>query len=106
MLEENLIPNEQFLQIETPRLTLPLLPSEALKFYEVRGQSNIPYYVDLTSFSCTCPDWMEERVRFEFPDIRRACKHICWSLHMGELANFLPIPPCDYRIGAFAIGTQ
>jgi predicted RNA-binding Zn-ribbon protein involved in translation (DUF1610 family) len=35
------------------------------------------YYVDLTSYTCTCPDFVERRSEQPMRSATRACKHIC-----------------------------
>jgi hypothetical protein len=97
--------------LKTPALALPILPDEKTKLHKVQGSRVEPYKIDLNDFSCACPDWLEQRIRFAFPDIRRACKHIVNLLpnfqfvtQGHKLAGWLaPIPPCRHRLGAFEV---
>lgn len=89
-----------FMILDAPRLYLQSLSDT--KFHKMEGNSGVVYKIDLINFTCTCPDWVEGRVRFSFPDIRRACKHIARFLSSGPTI-LLPIPACDYRLGAFSI---
>jgi len=96
--------NESVVKLETP--AMELRSQEGERTYKVAGTSGVVYRIDLGSFSCTCPDWVERRVRFPFPDIRRACKHISLFLQDDTVAVLLPIPPENYRIGVFSIGNR
>ncbi|HMJ09408.1 MAG TPA: hypothetical protein VK468_10410, partial [Pyrinomonadaceae bacterium] len=98
-------------EIDKPILGLPILDSSKCTVNEIKGSYGDLYIVDLSNFSCTCLDWLENRVRFSIPDVRRACKHIvrhvgpeAFVLKGNRLAGFLvPIPSCNYRLEAFQV---
>jgi hypothetical protein len=57
-------------------LTLPRFEGEEYRRLSLPDSRREPYIVDLTSYTCECPEWAALRSHFPENDVRRACKHI------------------------------
>jgi hypothetical protein len=61
-----------------PWCELPDFSSEDQTRFTVPSMTErgLAYDVDLSNYSCTCPDWKKLRAVYAVRDFRRACKHI------------------------------
>ena len=57
-------------------LTLPRFEGEEYRHLSLPESRREPYIVDLTSYTCECPEWGTLRSQFPENDVRRVCKHI------------------------------
>lgn len=57
-------------------LTLPRFEGEEYRQLSLPESRREPYIVDLTSYTCECPEWGALRSQFPENDVRRVCKHI------------------------------
>lgn len=99
--------------LRPPVLALPIITASERELCEVKvtGSRGDIYTVDKIEMSCTCPDWMEDRIRFPRPDVRRACKHVDWQFSpdrfvlRGEklFGRLVPVPALECRFGGFTI---
>ncbi len=95
-------------------LALPIINENERLTREVIGSHGDVYAVNLVEMSCTCLDWMESRIRFPRPDVRRACKHIVWQFQLdrfvlkGEklFGRLVPVPTLECRFGQFKINNS
>ena len=80
-------------------LQLPRIVSEAplIHFVPSLSSNEIKYRVDLTPYTCTCPDWTNLRAVFPSTDLRRACKHIATLMQFFPLGWLLPVPAEPFR---------
>ena len=45
------------------------------------------YKTDTKKLTCSCPNWVESRIKYSISDPRRLCKHIINQLNINELPN-------------------
>jgi hypothetical protein len=78
---------------------LPRIVSEVPLIHFVKSCSftDAVYRVDLASYTCTCPNWIESRGQFSIEDLRRACKHISSFMKFFPLGWILPLPADQCR---------
>lgn len=69
-------------QIDLSEPKLPSIP--AIIPIESFTENNTYYTVDLSSPSCTCPDWEKRRSKIQKLYLSRCCKHILFALNLVE----------------------
>jgi hypothetical protein len=68
---------QELLEID---LTLPRFEGEEYRQLSLPESRREPFIVDLTSYTCECPEWSAVRSQFPENDVRRVCKHIAGIL--------------------------
>ncbi len=73
-----LVPGELLVEFEDP-------PADGGLWYDSSSYATHLYAIDLTTVSCSCPDFKKGREIYPIRDVRRYCKHL---LSVGNEAGF------------------